>query len=89
MWYVYILLCENGSLYTGIAVNVEERFHAHLQGRGARYTRMHKPIEVIYTEEFLDKSTALKREYQIKHWSRKQKIAFIYSVSGKALLCQL
>lgn len=74
MWYVYILLCENQSLYTGISNNPQQRFLDHKNGKGGRYTRLHKPVSSLYTEQLPDKSAALKRERQIKGWSRKKKI---------------
>lgn len=74
MWYVYILLCEGGSLYTGISNNPQQRFIDHKNGKGGRYTRLHKPTKIIYLEKLASKSEALKRELQIKGWSREQKI---------------
>jgi len=74
MWYTYILLCEDNSLYTGISNNMEKRFFAHQNGTGAKYTRSHKPVKIIYSEEFITKSLALKRELEIKNWTRKKKI---------------
>ena len=73
-WYVYILRCEDGSLYTGSTNNVEKRMKAHMSGKGARYTRSHKPLEIAYTEELEDKSSALKRECEIKKLKRKEKL---------------
>ena len=74
MWYVYVLLCEDGSLYTGYSNNVNERFSKHKNGKGGRYTRSHKPVRLVYQEQLTTKSEALKREKQIKGWSRKEKI---------------
>ena len=75
MWYVYILLCEDKSLYTGITNNLEKRFTDHQKGIGSRYTRSHKIVKLIYQQEFLTRSAALKKEAEIKKWSRKKKIA--------------
>ncbi len=72
-YFVYILLCQNGSYYTGSTNDVEKRFKDHLTGKGARYTKSHKPIKVIYKEGFSSKTEALKREAEIKSWSRKRK----------------
>ncbi|MBU2101712.1 GIY-YIG nuclease family protein [Patescibacteria group bacterium] len=77
MYFVYILECEDGSFYTGSSPNPEERFKRHKAGTGSRYTRMHRPVRIIYTEKLNDKSQALKREVQIKSWSRKKKEALI------------
>lgn len=77
MWFVYILLCEDGSLYTGYSNNVKQRFLDHQNGKGGRYTRSHKPIKVIYSEQLPTQSEALKRENQIKSWDRVKKEALI------------
>lgn len=74
MWSVYILLCEDDSLYTGSTNDLENRFKTHLSGKGSKYTRSHKPKKIIHTEEFKTKSEALKREIEIKSWSRDKKI---------------
>lgn len=73
MWFTYILLCVDGSFYTGSTNNVEKRFEDHLEGDGARYTKSHKPVKIIYQEKFKSKSEALKREAEIKKLSRKEK----------------
>jgi len=74
MWYVYILLCSDGSLYTGSSNNPDVRFSEHKNGKGGRYTRSHKPIKRVYLEELKSKSEALRRENQIKGWRREKKI---------------
>ena len=74
MWFVYVLLCENNSLYTGISNHPEQRFLDHKKGKGGKYTRLHKPLKIIYLEKVSSKSEALKRELQIKSWSRIKKI---------------
>lgn len=71
MWYVYILLCKDKSLYTGITDNRKRRFIEH---KGGRYTRSHKPVKIVYTEKLASKSEALKREMEIKKWDRTAKI---------------
>lgn len=73
-WYVYVLLCDDASLYTGIAVNPVRRLQEHMRGRGAAYTHMHKPVRIVYTEQAATRADALKREHDIKQWSRTQKI---------------
>jgi len=73
MYFIYILLCADGSLYTGSTNNVKKRFKDHVSGKGARYTKSHKPIKIIYTEEFTTKSEALKREAAIKKMGRHEK----------------
>lgn len=76
-YYTYILLIENNSLYCGYTDDVEKRFQAHLEGKGAKYTRAHKPVKIVYTKEFATKSEAMKEEYRIKHLSRSEKLALI------------
>jgi putative endonuclease len=73
MWHIYILLCSDGSFYTGSTNNVEKRFADHVSGHGARYTKSHKPIKIIYQEKFKSKSGALKREVEIKRLSKTEK----------------
>lgn len=65
-WYVYILRCQDGSLYTGIARDVGKRFQEHKNGTGGHYTRTHPPVEIAYIEAKKNHSAALKREYEIK-----------------------
>ena len=77
MWFVYILLCEDDSLYTGSSNNPQKRFSDHKNGKGGKYTRAHKPIKILYIEKLQDKSSALKRELQIKGWSREKKIRIL------------
>ena len=77
MYYVYIGLCSDGSLYTGFTNNLHRRFKIHNSGKGAKYTRSRLPIELLYYESFDDKSIALKREYQIKTLSHVEKLNLI------------
>lgn len=72
-WKLYILRCGDGSLYTGITTDVKKRLAAHRSGKGAKYTRGRGPLELVYTEECGDHSTALKREWEIKTLTREQK----------------
>lgn len=73
-WFVYILLCQGGSLYTGIAKDPGKRFSEHQSGKGGAYTRSHPPLRIVYIEKKRTKSAALKREAQIKRWPREKKI---------------
>lgn len=77
MWLVYILLCSDKSLYTGVTNNVAKRFTEHKSGKGGRYTRSHKPIKIIYREKMASKPEALKRELEIKSWKRSKKIQIL------------
>ena len=65
-WFAYVLLCNNGSLYRGYTNDLEKRFQLHLSGKGAKYTRMHKPVKIAYFEEFELKGDAIKREMYFK-----------------------
>ena len=76
-WFVYILRCVDNSLYTGSTPNVERRFREHSEGRGGRYTSLHKPKSIAYVEDFEDQKQALKREKQLKGWSREKKEALM------------
>jgi putative endonuclease len=73
MWYVYILRCIDGSYYTGITNNLEQRIAEHNSGKGARYTRTRRPLTLIYQEKYSDKATASKREIVVKDMSRGRK----------------
>lgn len=77
MWFVYIIECEGGSLYTGIAKDPQKRFVVHAAGRGARYTRVNRPLRIVYTEPCSDVRTALKRERVIKSMPRSRKLKLI------------
>jgi len=77
MWYVYILKCRNGSLYTGITDNLERRFKEHASGKGGHFTKSFGAEKMLYSKRCLDKSSALKREALIKSWTRKEKLALI------------
>lgn len=77
MWYVYIALCRDNTLYTGVTDNVERRFKEHQTGQGGHYTSYNRPKKILYTEKFKDKSEAKNREQQIKRWSKSKKLALI------------
>lgn len=76
-YYVYILRCQDDSLYTGWTNDLPRRFSAHQKGMGARYTKAHPPKECVYYEVCIDKSSAMKREYAIKQLSHQEKEALI------------
>ena len=77
MWFVYLLLCSDKSFYTGVSNNPQKRFLDHKNGKGGRYTRSHKPIKMIFQEPHSSKEQALRRERQIKGWSRSKKIKIL------------
>ncbi len=78
-WFVYIIQCDDGSFYTGITENIERRFQEHKEGKGGRYTFLHKPLKILFSENFNSLETALRRESQLKGWSRIKKIRLIKS----------
>ena len=82
-WFLYLIECADGSVYTGIATDVDARFAKHANGTGARYTRAHKPVSVLASFELADRSSALRAEYQVKRLSPTQKRAL---AAGKLAL---
>ena len=76
-WYLYILRCGDGTLYTGITTDVPKRLEQHRTGKGAKYTRGRSPLEVVYREECGTHSEALKRELAVKKLTREQKEVLI------------
>ena len=77
MWYVYIIECKNGSFYTGVTKNLDQRMQEHKYGRGRHFTSYAQPKGVLYSEIFENNSLAYAREKQIKGWSRAKKRALI------------
>ena len=77
VWYLYILQCGDGSLYTGIATDVEKRLQVHRSGKGAKYTRGRGPLALVHREACGSHSDALRREMQVKRMSRLQKLELI------------
>ena len=81
MYFVYLLECKDGSLYTGITTNVERRLQEHKNGKGGHYTRSRGAYAVVYTEQCVNRSAALKKEAELKSWSRQKKLSFIHKVN--------
>ncbi len=79
MWYVYILECEDGSLYTGVTTDIERRFQEHKRGVGAKYTASHKAQKLVFSEAHESQSNACVREAHIKRMSRTQKLLLVRS----------
>ena len=77
MNYTYILKCKDDSLYTGWTNDLKKRISFHNAGKGAKYTKARRPVELVYYEEFQTREEAMKREYAIKQLSRKEKEALI------------
>jgi putative endonuclease len=76
LWFLYVLECCDGSLYTGIAVDVEKRFALHVSGKGAKYTRSHPPLKILAVQEYPDRSAASKAEHALKKLKPEQKRFF-------------
>jgi putative endonuclease len=72
-WFFYMVRCNDNSLYSGITNNLDERVKKHNEGKGAKYTASHRPVALVYNEEFDDASSAGKRENQVKNWSKLKK----------------
>jgi len=78
MYYLYILKCADGTLYTGITVDLERRVREHNGSElGAKYTRARRPVELVYSEGFDDRSAATKAEMRVKNLSREEKLALM------------
>jgi putative endonuclease len=76
-WHVYIIECDDGSLYTGITTDLTKRLAAHNAGRGAKYTKSRRPVQLRYSEAAQDRSHASQREYAIKSLSKSAKAKLI------------
>ena len=72
-WFVYLVRCRDGSIYTGITDDVEARLRTHNLGKGAKYTAQRRPVSLVYQEPHRDQGSAKRREAEIKRWSRRRK----------------
>ncbi len=81
-WFLYLIECRDGSIYTGIAKNVSARYAAHANGTSARYTRMHPPARLLASREYPDRSSALKAECAVKKLSAQAKRRYADEISG-------
>ena len=79
IWFVYMLRCRDNSIYTGITNNLYKRIGAHLSGNGSKYLRGRLPVELIYKEDFSNRSSASKREIEVKKLKKKEKELLIKS----------
>ena len=79
-WFVYIIRCKDGSLYTGTTNHVINRWRKHKNGSGAKYMQAHEPQALVLLEEYPDRSRACKREYEIKQFSKQEKEALIAEI---------
>ncbi len=78
-YYVYVLSCADGSLYTGITTDLARRLAEHRAGTASRYTRAKKALVFVHTESVRGRSRALRREAEIKRWSKQKKLALVQS----------
>lgn len=85
MWHFYLLICSDNTLYSGISTDVLARLAIHNQGKGAKYTRTRRPVRLVYCETFETKSKALKREIEVKDFSREDKLQLIKHGLGQRL----
>ena len=85
IWYVYLIECSDGSLYTGITVDLAARFAAHHDGRGARAMRLHAPVRMLAADAHPDRSAASKAEYRIKQLSPAAKRALAATMTPDPL----
>ena len=76
-YYCYLLVCHDGTLYCGYTNDLNKRLAAHNNKKGAKYTKTRLPVKLVYSEEFDNKSEAMKREWQIKQLDRKEKLKLI------------
>jgi putative endonuclease len=84
-WYFYIVKCRDGSFYSGITNNIEHRIKEHNKGTGAKYTSGRRPVKLIYSEKHATVSAAMKRESQVKNWSRTKKERLVVGFSSTPL----
>ena len=88
MWIVYIIRCQDQSLYIGITTNLKKRLEKHQSGKGAKYTRGRGPFKLVYTESYPNRSQATKREYSLKNLSHSKKMYLINNAElKKTYLC--
>lgn len=83
--YTYLVRCADGSLYCGWTNHLKNRICAHNEGRGAKYTKTRRPVELVYYETFPTKQEAMRREWEIKHLTRAEKLSLIASAHGRLL----
>jgi putative endonuclease len=82
-WTVYVIRCADDSLYTGVATDLAARLRRHACGKGSRYVRSKRPFRLVYREAHADRSSALRREAEIKSWPRRKKLEAIRTAGKK------
>ena len=86
MYFCYLLRCADGSLYTGVTTDVERRLREHNGTGGSRYTSSRRPVQLAWKEAHADRSSAQRREAEIKGWSRKRKLALVRNATVESKL---
>jgi len=76
-YYVYLIECVDGTFYTGYTKNLDRRLRLHMRGKGARYTKMHKPKKLVYSEELASRLDAMRKERKLKRLRHRQKLKLI------------
>ena len=84
-WYVYMLECKNGKLYTGLTKDLSRRLAEHNRGSGCRFTKFRKPVRLVYKQEFTDRIDAGRRERELKGFSRAKKLKLIKALRPEGL----
>jgi len=82
MYFIYLALCKDKTIYTGITTDLDRRLKEHQAQRGGHYTRAHQVQKILYTEEYPTRSAALRREAEIKSWKRSKKLDLIKTKKG-------
>jgi putative endonuclease len=88
-WFVYLLECQNGKIYTGITTDVQRRFHEHLKGTGAKFTRANPPVQILAFKHCMSRSEASSMEYHVKRLtpSQKRELGVIWKAKEKNNEC--
>ena len=76
-WVLYIIECRDSSLYTGITTDIQKRLQSHNEGKASKYTRIRRPVKIVYTEDFATESSARRREAKVKSFSREEKLKLV------------
>lgn len=87
VYYTYMVLCSDATLYTGYTDNLVRRMRTHNSGKGAKYTRSRLPVRLVYWEKFPSKRQAMQREYAIKQWKREEKLQLLSEQEQQKILC--
>ena len=81
-WWLYMIECRGGGIYTGIALDVGKRYEMHVSGKGAKYTRMNPPVRLLAKKQFPDRRSAAQAEYAMKQLTPLQKRQWVYALGG-------